>query len=44
MSKCLKEILCNTIKDTSVSEIRLLVVVGLHLRLIIIYFLSLLGF
>lgn len=41
MSKSLKEILSTPIKDTTVSEIRLQVVVGLHLPLIIIYFISL---
>ena len=41
MSKSLKEILSTPIKDTTVSEIRLQVVVGLPLPLIIIYFISL---
>ena len=40
MSKSLKEILSTPIKDTTVSEIRLQVVVGLPLPLIIIYFIS----
>lgn len=41
MSKSLKEILSTPIKDATVSEIRLQVVVGLPLPLIIIYFISL---
>lgn len=41
MSESLKEILSTPIKDTTVSEIRLQVVVGLPLPLIIIYFISL---
>lgn len=40
MSKSLKEILSTPIKDTTVSEIRLQLVVGLPLPLIIIYFIS----